>query len=359
MRGHSIGGYGAVTTGKAIATVLGEVLGFAVQAYPVYGSEKKGLPTTYYLTAARERIRTHCELTHVDFVPLATANAFSTGNPLAGLAPGGTVFLQSTKTTPEAVWAEIPYSARRRVRAARVRVLYLDAAKIAAETASRPDLQVRMQGIVLLGVFLRVLPFSLGSADEAIERITETIRKFIGARGEAVLRENLACIRRGFTDVSEVPRPVMLRELERTSLRLTGKRVRDVMTKGIVSCRGDTPLPEVLSTMRDRDVSALVVTDDREALVGVLSVSDLHRAHIERLHLDDHLPEIQPAHLMSRAVLTTWPDEPLEDAASRLFENHVHRLVVTSAADDRTPIGILSASDLLSLLPQETAEASP
>src|SRR5262249_24234695 len=52
MRGHSVGGFGSVTTNKIIATIAGNVFGKDVQAYPKYGSEKKGLPTTYYLTIA-------------------------------------------------------------------------------------------------------------------------------------------------------------------------------------------------------------------------------------------------------------------------------------------------------------------
>ena len=34
------------------ATLVGELFDKQVQAYPRYGSEKKGLPTTYYLTIA-------------------------------------------------------------------------------------------------------------------------------------------------------------------------------------------------------------------------------------------------------------------------------------------------------------------
>ena len=55
LRGHSIGGFGSVTTNKLVATLVGELFGLYVQAYPRYGSEKKGLPTTYYLTIADER----------------------------------------------------------------------------------------------------------------------------------------------------------------------------------------------------------------------------------------------------------------------------------------------------------------
>src|SRR5262245_56451963 len=66
MRGHSVGGFGSVTTNKVIATIAGNVFGKDVQAYPKYGSEKKGLPTTYYLTIADSHINMHCELEHVN-----------------------------------------------------------------------------------------------------------------------------------------------------------------------------------------------------------------------------------------------------------------------------------------------------
>src|SRR5262249_56684805 len=57
MRGHSVGGYGSVTTNKVIATIAGEVFGTDVQAYPKYGSEKKSLPTTFFLHNAPMYIR--------------------------------------------------------------------------------------------------------------------------------------------------------------------------------------------------------------------------------------------------------------------------------------------------------------
>ena len=70
LRGHSIGGFGSITTNKLLAMVIGDLFDLKVQAYPRYGSEKKGLPTTYFLTIAEERIRQHAELQRVDFVPL-------------------------------------------------------------------------------------------------------------------------------------------------------------------------------------------------------------------------------------------------------------------------------------------------
>ena len=47
VRMHSIGGWGAITTGKNLAVTLFELLGWDIKANPKYGSEKKGQPTTY------------------------------------------------------------------------------------------------------------------------------------------------------------------------------------------------------------------------------------------------------------------------------------------------------------------------
>jgi len=212
MRGHSIGGYGSVTTNKVIATIVGDLFGLQVQAYPMYGSEKKGLPTTYFLTVAEDAIGAHAELRHVDFVPLNNVNAFNNGNPLAGLVPGGTVFIQHPSRDPNLVWTTIPSNARQFIRENRIRVLALDAVKVAHDVSSQRELAQRMQGIVLLGVFLRVAPFvqARGLGEAAVDATVEkSLRKFFGKRGEKVVQENLAAVRRGRTEAFEIPRELM------------------------------------------------------------------------------------------------------------------------------------------------------
>ncbi len=218
MRGHSVGGYGSVTTNKIIATISGDLFGMDAQAYPKYGSEKKGLPTTYYLTLAEDRIRMHSELNVVDFIPLNNESAFLTGgNPLAGLCQGGTVFIQSTQTTPEEAWARVPAYGKRLIREKQARVLALDAAGIAREVATDPDLEVRMQGIVLLGIFLKATPYvdRKGlSRDDVMEGAEKSLRKYFGHRGEQVIQDNLICVRRGYDEVFEIPPEVIAQDLE-------------------------------------------------------------------------------------------------------------------------------------------------
>jgi pyruvate-ferredoxin/flavodoxin oxidoreductase len=210
MRGHSIGGFGSVTTNKLIATIVGEVFGKRVQAYPRYGSEKKGLPTTYYLTIADEPIHTHAELDRVDLVPIHDVSAFAIGDPLAGLVDGGTLFLQSELTAPAAIWAAITADARGEIVRRRIRVTALDTAGLARARSPRPDLVLRMQGIALVGVFLRVTPFATDAGlgrDALLEAVGERLGRFFGKRGHAVMdanRELIAAAYDGLIDVSAV-----------------------------------------------------------------------------------------------------------------------------------------------------------
>ena len=216
MRGHSVGGFGSVTTNKVIATIAGDIFGKKVQAYPKYGSEKKGLPTTYYLTVADDPILTHCELNNVEFVPMNDINAFFTSNPLAGIQPGGTLFVQTNKSTPEDVWANVPPKSKDLIREKNLRVVAADGAKIAREEAPVADLEVRMQGIVLLGIFLRVTPFA-GDADldddDVMERSEQALRKYFGKRGEAVVQANMRCVRRGYEEAFEIPSEIIAQDI--------------------------------------------------------------------------------------------------------------------------------------------------
>jgi pyruvate-ferredoxin/flavodoxin oxidoreductase len=206
MRGHSVGGFGSVTTNKVIATIAGDVFGKDVQAYPKYGSEKKGLPTTYYLTIADEHILTHSELEHVDLVILNDVNAIL-GNPLKGLLRGGAIFMQAADHDPQKVWRRIPARHQSTIREKGLRVYYADTVSIAREVASEADLQMRMQGIVTLGAFLRLTPYAeqSGMSDEAVMAgVEKALRKYFGKRGEQVVQDNLTCVRRGFTELQEV-----------------------------------------------------------------------------------------------------------------------------------------------------------
>src|SRR6266511_85411 len=207
MRGHSIGGFGSVTTNKLLAALVGDLFGLYVQAYPRYGSEKKGLPTTYFLTIAEEPIRAHAELERVDFVPLHDIAAFGQGDPLRGLVDGGAVFVQSAIADPVTIWTAVPARARAKMVERGIRLYALDTAGLARAHAPRPDLLVRMQGIALVGVFLRVAPFGERAGldrERLLEAARASLGRFFGKRGSSVVEANMEVVRAAYDGVIDV-----------------------------------------------------------------------------------------------------------------------------------------------------------
>ncbi|MGI9103220.1 MAG: 2-oxoacid:acceptor oxidoreductase family protein [Terriglobales bacterium] len=215
LRGHSVGGFGSVTTNKVIAAVASDLFNLYAQAFPKYGSEKKGLPTNYYLTLAPEVIRLHAELNLVDFVAIQDQNAFLSGDPLAGLKPGGSIYLQSTLPIGE-IWNNLTVSARNAIRERKLKLYALDAQKIARECATRADLQIRMQGIVLLGAFLRLTPFAAKAGldkEQLFGSLRKTLTKYFGKKGGSVVDDNILAAGRGYDEVTLIAPPAKDTEL--------------------------------------------------------------------------------------------------------------------------------------------------
>jgi pyruvate-ferredoxin/flavodoxin oxidoreductase len=207
LGGHSIGGLGSVTTNKIMASVCGDLFDLYVQAFPKYGAEKKGLPTSYFLTISPLRVEYHQELEKVDFIFLSDINAFAHSNPLDAIVQGGAIFVQGNQHQVEAFLDGLSEKTLRQIKGLGLKLYYLDALAIAKEKASTADLLQRMQGIVLLGVFLKVSPFARErKLDKAglMVSVEKVVRKYFGKRGDRVVQDNLDCIERGFEDVQEM-----------------------------------------------------------------------------------------------------------------------------------------------------------
>lgn len=207
VRFHSIGGWGAITTGKNMAMTLFELLGYDIKANPKYGSEKKGQPTTYYLAAAPEPIRVNCEYYFVDVVLSPDPNVFKHTNALAGLKKGGCFIIQNEKSKPEEVWADIPKHYRKLIIDNDIHVYYIDGFKIAREEATDPELQLRMQGIAFQGAFFAASPIMKNtglSEVELLKAIEDQLQHKFGSKGQRVVDDNMRVVRRGFDEVHEI-----------------------------------------------------------------------------------------------------------------------------------------------------------
>lgn len=205
VRMHSVGGWGAITTGKNLAMTLFELLGWDIKANPKYGSEKKGQPTTYYLSAAPEPIRINCEYVYVDVVLSPDPNVFGHSNPLSGLKKGGFFIVQSNLGAE--TWASFPLWAQKFIVDNDIRVYYLDAFQIAREEAGSPELQLRMQGIAFQGAFFAASPTmkNAGLTENALFTAIEAqLQAKFGSKGARVVADNLRVVKRGYTELTEI-----------------------------------------------------------------------------------------------------------------------------------------------------------
>ena len=207
VRFHSVGGWGAITTGKNLAMTLFDLLGYHIKANPKYGSEKKGQPTTYYLSAAPEPIRINCEYFYVDVVLSPDPNVFHHTNALAGLKEGGVFIIQRDQPSPDQVWSEIPERYQQTIVDKKIRLFYLDAFKIAREEATDSELQLRMQGIAFQGAFFAASPVAQQaglSEEQLLQAIRSQLQHKFGDKGARVVEDNIRVVRRGYDEIREV-----------------------------------------------------------------------------------------------------------------------------------------------------------
>jgi len=125
--------------------------------------------------------------------------------------------------------------------------------------------------------------------------------------------------------------------------------VAAVMTPFPVVVRVDTPLEEIAELLAENDISGLPVVNAAGVLVGVVSHGDLIRAAVASGHGSQIWSGYTARHVMSRDPVVAHRDTPLVEAARRLDDNGIHRLVVV-ADDETTPVGVVSMGDVLPVL---------
>ncbi|MFA7400413.1 MAG: 2-oxoacid:acceptor oxidoreductase family protein, partial [Sideroxydans sp.] len=240
VRMHSIGGWGAVTTGKNLAMTLFELLGWDIKANPKYGSEKKGQPTTYYLSTAPEPIRINCEYARVDVVMSPDPQVFLHTNALEGLNDGGVFIIQSNLDSPEAVWQTFPMRTQQYIVDHKIRVHYLDAFKIARAESSNPDLQLRMQGNAFQGAFFHASDVKdrAGLSEETLFKAIENqLESKFGNKGKRIVEDNLRVVRRGYEELFEI-KPEQMKVGQRASSALKAAPSMPIMLKQLPEGNG-------------------------------------------------------------------------------------------------------------------------
>ena len=136
----------------------------------------------------------------------------------------------------------------------------------------------------------------------------------------------------------------------RTSNSLT---VGDCMAVEPIIVRADASLTQAVGVMDRHHVHGLPVVDASGSLVGVVSQTDLARARATE-YLWSSWPGLAVKHLMTSPAVTVRRSTPLVIAARKMERHGIHRLVVVDDADERIPVGVLSMTDLIHAIAEET-----
>ncbi len=130
---------------------------------------------------------------------------------------------------------------------------------------------------------------------------------------------------------------------------LKNMKVRDEMTKGVITVGMDSSVEEVIDTMAQNDVSSVVVVYPNGTGAGIISSYD-----IMKIFLEEPLWRIKSKRaedIMSDVIIDVGPEDTVGEAMKLMVEKNVHRVVVLSSPQSgRKPVGILSATDIVKKL---------
>ncbi|WP_406080064.1 CBS domain-containing protein [Streptomyces zaomyceticus] len=143
------------------------------------------------------------------------------------------------------------------------------------------------------------------------------------------------------------------------------RRIDRLMTREVVSVRGDTPFKEIVRTLSEHQVTAVPVVDGDGRVVGVVSEGDLLRKTADQAAAPSGMPAVpdletweeakaegtRAEELMSAPAVCARPDWTVAEAARLMEVQGVKRLVVVDG-DDHV-LGIVSRRDLLAIYLRE------
>lgn len=130
------------------------------------------------------------------------------------------------------------------------------------------------------------------------------------------------------------------------------KLVRDLMHRGLHTCRPNATLGQVAVLLNQNRVHALIVTDRQDRALGILSDYDLLAgewlsSNPESLTV---MRKLTAADMMSQPVQSVDADMPLSEAVNELIQKDISRLLVT---ENGKPVGVISISDFVASIARE------
>ncbi|WP_377323529.1 CBS domain-containing protein [Pimelobacter simplex] len=117
---------------------------------------------------------------------------------------------------------------------------------------------------------------------------------------------------------------------------LQSKSLRDVVT-----IRPDAGVRELLATLAEHNIGAVVVSSDGTTLEGIVSERDV----VRHLHSDGTVINNVVSAIMTAEVRTCSPDDDLDEVMQVMTDGRFRHIPV--ASDDGAVVGIVSIGDMV------------
>jgi CBS domain-containing protein len=123
------------------------------------------------------------------------------------------------------------------------------------------------------------------------------------------------------------------------------KKVRDIMSRGIITCMFNETLPNIAEIMGQENISTIVIVNQNDETVGIVSSLDIVKAFGEKTPAE--LRKTTAEEIMTPLVYDVNPEMTLKEVSNIMIIKRIHRVIVLSADGRRKPVGLLSAKDIV------------
>jgi CBS domain-containing protein len=142
--------------------------------------------------------------------------------------------------------------------------------------------------------------------------------------------------------------------------------IRDVMNPRVIALKRTADFKEIVSVLRQHQVSACPVVNDAGQVIGLVSEADLLFKEADpgtpcgairlrwKLSEESKVNAVTAGRLMTSPAVTIQPETPVAVAARVMQDRRLKRLPVVT--DDGTLIGIVSRADVLSVYERPDAD---
>ncbi len=133
-------------------------------------------------------------------------------------------------------------------------------------------------------------------------------------------------------------------------------KVKDVMTKSVISVKRETPIYEAMEIMRKKDITGMPVVEDDMTLVGVITEKDVLRL----FYAEEDEKNETVGFFMTRPAVSYRENENLQSVCDFMMINYFRRVPVVSKQGKL--VGIISRPDIIDYILEQrrqNTEVSP